>query len=194
VRTTVRPRLVGRFAATLARMSVVHFIAPLGLCLVLLPGCGSDTDDVMSDSVVTETDESAAESASLNSTDASGNGPQQQTATQLRAVESSDSAESQASRVSTEPVPENPPEVAEPTAEEIARTVELETELEQLVAMALEALEPQQAELLLRKVDQWNQIGYGCSEGPDRAACQQYHIRSRIQELNNRMRGFSTEY
>jgi len=144
--------------------------------------------------VVTETSESAAESGSSNSGGTSTSGSEPPVAPQARTPESVEGAESQPDQVSTEPEYETLPESAEPTAEEIARTVELETELEQLVAMALEALEPQQAELLLRKVDQWNQIGYGCSEGPDRAACQQYHIRSRIQELNNRMRGFSTEF
>jgi len=88
----------------------------------------------------------------------------------------------------------NQPESFEPTAQEIARTVELETELEQIVASAVENLEPQKAQILLQKVDQWNAQGYGCSEGPDKAACQQYHIRSRIREIDNRMRGLSTEY
>ena len=84
--------------------------------------------------------------------------------------------------------------VSEPRADEVAQTMALESELTEIVAAASAKLDPEEAARLIGQVDQWLQRGFGCPDGPEKAVCQQFHLRSRIQEIDHRMRGYSTEY
>lgn len=82
----------------------------------------------------------------------------------------------------------------QPGSHEIAATIELESQLNEIVSAATNLLDPVQSERLLSRTDKLMQDGFGCSEGPHQEACRQLNIRELINEIDNRMRGPGTEY
>ncbi len=94
-----------------------------------------------------------------------------------------------------DPIEQPLPDAAmEPRADEIARTIELETQLSESVQAATAMLDPKQAQELLARADGWAQDGFGCPQGAGREACRQFNLRHLIKEIDNQMRGFKTEY
>lgn len=96
--------------------------------------------------------------------------------------------------ISDDRLEQSTPPPQEPRADEIARTIELETELSEIVQTASAMLDPDQAQALLSRADRWSQNGFDCPDGAGREACRQYNIRNLIKEIDNKMRGIKTEY